>query len=55
VPNDGSAASADLEPGAAVSLRLPPDAVRVLTRSEPDEDAEEPKESEAEDVPAQLP
>jgi len=55
VPNDGSAASADLEPGAAVSLRLPPDAVRVLTRSEPDEDAEEPEESEAEDVPAQLP
>jgi hypothetical protein len=55
VPNDGSAASADLEPGAAVSLRLPPDAVRVLTRSEPDEATDGAEESEAEDVPAQLP
>ncbi len=50
VPNDGSASAADLEPGAAVCLHLPPDAVRVLTRSEPDEEAEEA--DEAEEVPA---
>jgi spermidine/putrescine transport system ATP-binding protein len=56
VPNDGSASADDLEPGAAVSLRLPPDAVRVLTRSEPDEEAEEADKTKgaegADDVPA---
>jgi hypothetical protein len=40
VPNDGSVAPATLEPGAAVSLHLPPDALRVLTTSEPAEEAE---------------
>jgi len=56
VANDGSAAASDLEPGAAVSLHLPPDAVRVLTRSEPDEEPEgKPERAEGEqteDVPA---
>ena len=41
VPNDGSVAAATLEPGAAVSVHLPPDALRVLTMDEPDEAAEE--------------
>ena len=41
VPNDGSVSAATLEPGAAVSLHLPPDALRVLIKSEPDEEAEE--------------
>ena len=50
VPNDGSASSADLEPGSAVSLHLPPDAVRVLKRSEPEEETDEAEE--AGDVPA---
>jgi spermidine/putrescine transport system ATP-binding protein len=40
VPNDGSVSTAALETGAAVSLHLPADAVRVLTMSEPDEQAE---------------
>jgi ABC-type Fe3+/spermidine/putrescine transport system ATPase subunit len=44
VPNDGSVSTAALEPGAAVSLHLPPDALRVLTASEPTED--EPTEDE---------
>jgi spermidine/putrescine transport system ATP-binding protein len=40
VPNDGGVSAAALEPGAAVSLHLPPDALRVLTTSEPAEEAE---------------
>ena len=36
VPNDGSVSATDLESGAAVCLHLPPDALRVLTMSEPD-------------------
>ena len=44
VPNDGSVSAAALEPGAAVCLHLPPDALRVLTTSEPDEEAEEAEE-----------
>jgi hypothetical protein len=43
VPNDGSVAAATLESGAAVSVHLPPDALRVLTMDEP----EEPDEDEA--------
>ena len=49
VPNDGRRSAAALEQGAAVSLHLPPDALRVLTTSEP---AEEAEEAEADDVPA---
>ena len=41
VPNDGGVSAASLEPGAAVSLHLPPDALRVLRTSEPAEEAEE--------------
>jgi spermidine/putrescine transport system ATP-binding protein len=37
VANDGKAF--DLEPGAAVSVYLPPDGLRVLTMSEPEEEA----------------
>src|SRR3954447_25145534 len=40
VPNDGGVAVAEREPGAAVSLRLPPDALRVLRTSEPAAEAE---------------
>ena len=40
VPNDGGVSAASLDPGAAVSLHLPPDALRVLRTSEPA--AEEP-------------
>jgi spermidine/putrescine transport system ATP-binding protein len=35
VPNDGGVSPVALEPGAAVCLHLPPDALRVLTPSEP--------------------
>ena len=56
VPNDGGVSAAALEPGAAVCLHLPPDALRVLTRSEPDEETDEAGEAEgpeaADDVPA---
>jgi spermidine/putrescine transport system ATP-binding protein len=40
VPNDGGVSAAALEPGAAVSLHLPPDALRVLRTTEPDDEAE---------------
>ena len=36
VPNDGGVSAAALEPGAAVCLHLPPDALRVLRTSEPE-------------------
>jgi hypothetical protein len=35
VPNDGGLSPTALESGAAVCLHLPPDALRVLTPSEP--------------------
>jgi spermidine/putrescine transport system ATP-binding protein len=38
VPNDGGVSASDLEPGAAVCLHLPADALRVLTASEPAEE-----------------
>jgi spermidine/putrescine transport system ATP-binding protein len=41
VPNDGGVAADALDSGAAVSVHLPPDALRVLTASEPAEEAEE--------------
>ena len=40
VPNDGKPLAVALEEGEAVSLRLPPEALRVLTASEPVEEAE---------------
>ena len=40
VPNDGGVSAAALEPGAAVSLHMPPDALRVLTTSEPADEAD---------------
>ena len=39
VANDGSAPPVSLDPGAAVSLRLPPAALRVLRPSEAGTDA----------------
>jgi spermidine/putrescine transport system ATP-binding protein len=48
VPNDGGVAQAALEPGAAVSLHLPADALRVLTTSEPAEGEAEAAEPAAE-------
>jgi spermidine/putrescine transport system ATP-binding protein len=53
VPNDGGASAVALEPGAAVSVHLPPDALRVLTASEPD-DAGEAEQADA-TVPAPPP
>ncbi len=47
VSNDGSEAAASLEPGAAVSVYLPPDALRVLTTSEAAEEAEGDQQEEA--------
>jgi spermidine/putrescine transport system ATP-binding protein len=47
VPNDGDASAVALDPGAAVSLHLPSDALRVLRTSEPAE--------ETEDVRAEVP
>ena len=52
VPNDGGVSQASLEPGAAVSLHLPADALRVLRPSEP---AEEGDGDEAEAAPARAP
>jgi hypothetical protein len=40
VPNDGVISPAALESGAAVCLHLPADALRVLTASEPADEAE---------------
>ena len=40
----GGVAADALEPGAAVSLHLPPDALRVLTASEPTEETDEDPE-----------
>ena len=51
VPNDGGVSAPALEPGAAVCLYLPPEALRVLIQTEPEE-ANEPDEESA-DVPAQ--
>jgi ABC-type Fe3+/spermidine/putrescine transport system ATPase subunit len=42
VPNDGSVAAATLESGAAVSLHLPPDGLRVLRTSEPADETDGP-------------
>ena len=41
VPNDGNSSAGALEPGAAVCLHLPPDALRVLTTAEPTEEGSE--------------
>jgi spermidine/putrescine transport system ATP-binding protein len=41
VPNDGGVSASALEPGAAVTVHLPPDALRVLRTSTPAEEAEE--------------
>ncbi|MBN1529007.1 MAG: ABC transporter ATP-binding protein [Thermoleophilaceae bacterium] len=41
VPNDGGAFATALEPGAAVSLHLPSDALRVLIQTEPEEPDED--------------
>jgi len=40
VPNDGSVSATTMEPGAAVCLHLPPDALRVLTMNEAEEQGE---------------
>jgi len=50
VPNDGGVAASDLEGGAAVSLHLPPEALRVLTQTQPEE-----REEHIETVPAAEP
>jgi spermidine/putrescine transport system ATP-binding protein len=47
VPNDGEVSASSLEQGAAVSLHLPPDALRVLTASEPAEETEAVETQEA--------
>jgi hypothetical protein len=46
VPNDGGVSASSLEPGAAVSLHLPPDALRVLRTSSAAE-ADEEEEAQA--------
>jgi len=62
VANDGSPAPVSLEPGAAVSLRLPPAALRVLRPSEADVEEAEVSEDETllvrdhdEQLPATVP
>jgi ABC-type Fe3+/spermidine/putrescine transport system ATPase subunit len=47
IANDGSAPPVELEPGTAVSVRLPADALRVLVPSEPPAQAGEPAEEDA--------
>ncbi len=49
VANDGRPLAVDLEPGAAVSVHLPPEGLRVLTMSEPVEEAEAEQEPETVD------
>jgi spermidine/putrescine transport system ATP-binding protein len=44
VANDGKPLPVDLEPGAAVSVHLPPDGLRVLTPSEPADDGQAEQE-----------
>ena len=51
VPNDGGISPAALESGAAVSLHLPADALRVLTANEPADEAE----AEQADATASVP
>jgi ABC-type Fe3+/spermidine/putrescine transport system ATPase subunit len=51
VPNDGSVSASDLESGAAVCQHLPPDALRVLAMSEPDEQPEREEALEAAEPP----
>jgi spermidine/putrescine transport system ATP-binding protein len=47
IPNDGSVSSETLESGSAVCLHLPPDALRVLRASEPEEQPDsEPAEAD---------
>ncbi len=54
--NDGRDLPVDLEPGAAVSVRLPADALRVLVPSEPPADAhEQPAEEPGTPSPIAIP
>ena len=57
VANDGREPPVALEPGAAVSLHLPPEALRVLRPSEapPEEEPREPAEREEPALPATAP
>jgi len=61
VANDGSPPPVSLDPGAAVSLRLPPDALRVLRPSEagpgdaPGEDEALLARAPEEQLPATVP
>jgi spermidine/putrescine transport system ATP-binding protein len=50
IANDGSAPPVELEPGTAVSVRLPADALRVLLPSEPPAEAVEQTEEDAASV-----
>jgi spermidine/putrescine transport system ATP-binding protein len=47
VPNDGSVSAVALEPGAAVCLHLPPEALRVLRDTEPVEPSDEDEADES--------
>ena len=47
VPNDGGVSASALESGAAVCLHLPPDALRVLRTSEPEEEQAESEDAQA--------
>jgi hypothetical protein len=52
VPNDGTVSESSLEPGSAISLHLPPDALRVLKSSGPAEPEAEVAEAEAAEATA---
>jgi spermidine/putrescine transport system ATP-binding protein len=54
VANDGRSPAVALDAGAAVSVHLPPDGLRVLTMSEPAEAGEEEQEAEPADEVAQA-
>jgi hypothetical protein len=54
VANDGKPLRFALEPGAAVSVHLPPDGLRVLTMSEPKAEGEGEQEEAPADSVAQT-
>ena len=51
VPNDGGATDGAVESGDAVSLHLPPEALRVLRPSEPDEPSKPEEQPEPDEQP----
>jgi hypothetical protein len=54
VPNDGGVSEEMLEPGAAVSLHMPPDALRVLRATEEPDEGQQAEEPHAPTLPPTI-